>query len=86
MRLRTRRLFLDRAAYRRRRLIDATRMLPFALALVVLVPPVWLPHHFSFAAGTLWLALGWIATIAVTAALHHAIGPARAAPEDEDDA
>ena len=27
-----------------------------------------------------------IATIAVTAALHHAIGPARAAPEDEDDA
>ena len=76
MRLRTRRLFLDRAAYRRRRLIDATRMLPFALALVVLVPPVWLPHHFSFATGTLWLALGWIATIAVTAALHHAIGPA----------
>lgn len=86
MRLRTRRLFLDRAAYRRRRLIDAARMLPFVLALAVLVPPMWLPRHFSFGTGTLWLALGWIAVIAATAALHRAIGPARAAPEDDDDA
>ncbi len=84
MKLRTRRLFLGREAYRRRRMIEATRMVPLAFAILVLLPPVWLPHLFSFATGTLWLALGWLATIATTAALHHAIGQAPATEDDDD--
>lgn len=86
MKLRTRRLFLGRRAYRRRRMIDATRLLPVVFAIIVLLPPLWLPDRFSFATGTLWLAFGWLLTIAVTAALHRAIGHGGALPEDDDDA
>ncbi|MBD9525429.1 MULTISPECIES: hypothetical protein [Paracoccus] len=82
MRLRTRRLFLGRDAYRRRRMIDATRILPVVFALIVLLPPIWLPHYFSFATGTLWLGTGWFVTILITAILHRAIG---SASEDDDD-
>lgn len=84
MKLRTRRLFLGREAYRRRRMIEATRLLPIVFALLVLLPPIWLPQQFSFSTGTLWLATGWIATIAITAWLHRAIGHARAAEDDDD--
>ncbi|MDT1063667.1 hypothetical protein RM190_17480 [Paracoccus sp. CPCC 101403] len=80
MRFRARRLFLGRRAYRRQRMIDATRILPVVFALLVLIPPIWRPGLFSFATGTIWLAVGWMATILVTAALHHAIGGT-----DEDD-
>lgn len=86
MKLRTRRLFLGRQAYRRRRMIDATRLLPIAFAIIVVLPPIWLPARFSFATGTLWLACGWMLTIAVTAALHRAIGGSGALSEDDDDA
>ncbi|MTH77360.1 hypothetical protein [Paracoccus aestuariivivens] len=78
----TRRLFLGREAYRRRRMIDATRILPVVLAVVVLLPMVWLPRQFSFATGALWLGFGWLATILVTALLHRAIG---STAEDDDD-
>ncbi|MDS9468633.1 hypothetical protein RGQ15_13775 [Paracoccus sp. MBLB3053] len=84
MKLRTRRLFLGREGYHRRRMIDATRIMPVVFAIFVLLPPVWLPQKFSFATGTVWLALGWLATIALTAALHRAIGPIRPAEEDDD--
>lgn len=84
MKLRRRRLFLGRDAYRRRRLGDATRLVTVVFAVLVVVPPVWLPQHFSHARGAVWLALCWTLAIAVTAALHHALG--RTPPEDEDDA
>lgn len=80
MRMRARRLFLGRAAYRRQRMIDATRILPVLLALIFLLPPIWRPASFSFATGTLWLGGGWLATIIVTALLHRKIGN-----EAEDD-
>ncbi len=67
-------------------MIDATRVLPVIFAVLVLLPPVWLPRHFSFALGVIWLGIGWLATILVTALLHHAIGSARDPSEDEDDA
>jgi len=86
MRLGARRLFLGQRAYRRRRMIDATRIVPVAFALLVLVPPIWRPQIFSFATGALWLALGWLATILVTAALHHAIGETAEAADEDDDA
>ncbi|SMG28195.1 hypothetical protein SAMN02746000_01602 [Paracoccus sp. J56] len=84
MTLRMRRLFLGRSAYRKRRLGDATRVLPVLFALLTLLPPMWLPQYFSFARGAVWLAAGWALTIAVTAGLHRAI--ARSRTEDEDDA
>ena len=85
VRLRTRRLFLDRRAYRQRRMIEATRLVPVLMAVAVILPPLWLPQRFSFASGTLWLAGCWLVSIVVTAALNHAIG-AIPVPEDEDDA
>ncbi|HWL56428.1 MAG TPA: hypothetical protein VNQ78_07080 [Paracoccus sp. (in: a-proteobacteria)] len=86
MRLGSRRLFLGRRAYRRRRMIDATRIVPVAFALLVLVPPIWRPQVFSFATGALWLALGWLATIIVTATLHHVIGGTAEGADEDDDA
>ncbi|MFT4015266.1 MAG: hypothetical protein QM682_18130 [Paracoccus sp. (in: a-proteobacteria)] len=81
-----RRLFLGRNAYRRRRMIEATRILPLVFALAVLLPPIWMPQRFSFGAGVLWLALGWLATILITALLHRAIGRAPPDEEEADDA
>ncbi|WP_018000187.1 hypothetical protein [Paracoccus sp. N5] len=84
MRLRPPRLFLGRAAYRRRRLAEATRLVPVLLAALVLIPPIWLPQHFSYARGAVWLAVAWALAILATAALHRALG--RPSAEDEDDA
>ncbi len=84
MRARMRRLFLGRDAYRKRRLGDATRVLPVLFALLAVLPPMWLPQYFSYARGAVWLAASWALTIAVTAALHGAIRGGGA--EDEDDA
>lgn len=84
LRLRTRRLFLGRTAYRRRRMIEATRILPLVFAVIVLLPPVWLPQRFSYATGALWLACGWLGTIAATLLLHRAIGRGPGAEDDDD--
>ena len=78
------RLFLGRAAYRRRRLTEAARLVPVLFAALVLIPPIWLPQYFSHARGAVWLALRWALTIAATALLHRALGHPSA--EDEDDA
>lgn len=82
---RARRPFLGRYAYRRRRLVDATRVVAAAFALAALLPPIWLPQYFSYGRGTVWLALTWTLTIAATAALHHALAH-RPDAEDDDDA
>lgn len=84
MRLRPPRLFLGRAAYRRRRLAEATRLVPVLFALAALVPPIWLPQYFSYARGAVWLAGAWALAIIATALLHHALG--RPSAEDDDDA
>lgn len=80
-----RRLFLGRQAYRRQRMIDATRMVPVAFAILVVVPPLWRPAAFSFASGVLWLGGGWLATIAITAALNSAIGRTPPDPDPDHD-
>ena len=80
-----RRLFLGREAYRRRRLLDATRVVTALFALAALLPPIWLPHHFSFGRGAVWLAVSWTATIGLSALLHHALARTDET-EDEDDA
>lgn len=85
MKERARRLFLGRDAYRRRRLLDATRVVTALFALATLLPPIWLPHLFSYGRGAVWLALGWTLTILITAALNHALARG-SETEDEDDA
>ena len=85
MRPRSRRLFLGREAYRRRRLLDATRVVTVLFALAALLPPIWLPHYFSYGRGAVWLAVSWTATILLSALLHHALAR-RDETEDEDDA
>lgn len=82
---RTRKTFLGREAYRRRRIFDATRVVAALFALAALLPPIWLPQHFSYGRGAVWLALVWTLTITATAALHRALGR-RPAAEDDDDA
>ncbi|KGJ03517.1 hypothetical protein SAMN04487972_11830 [Paracoccus halophilus] len=84
MKPRTRRLFLGREGYRRRRAADATRVVMAAFALAALLPPIWLPQYFSYALGTVWLAATWSLTILATAALHRILTQPPA--EDEDDA
>ena len=81
MRLWGRRLFQGRAAYRRQRMIDATRIVPVLLTLALLLPPIWRPAAFSFGAGTIWLGGAWLAAIIVTACLHRQIGTG---PGDDD--
>ena len=44
-----RRLFLEHASLRRRRLGDAARVLPVTAALVLLIPVWWLPWAFASA-------------------------------------
>ena len=85
MRPRSRRLLLGREAYRRRRLLDATRVVTALFALAALLPPIWLPHHFSYGRGAVWLAVSWTATIGLSALLHHALARTDET-EDEDDA
>lgn len=85
MKARMRRLFLGREGYRRRRLLDATRVVTAVFALATLLPPIWMPHLFSYGRGAVWLALSWTATILITAALNHALARPPET-EDEDDA
>ena len=85
MKERVRRLFLGRSAYRRRRVADATRIVPILFAMSALVPPIWFPQHFSYARGAIWLAIAWTITIVVTALLHRALA-GTSPTEDEDDA
>ena len=84
MKLRTRRLFLGRDAYRRRRLTDATKVLSAVFALLAILPPLWLPQYFSFARGAVWLAACWTGTILATAALHRALARPHPAEDDDD--
>ncbi|MFV0293799.1 MAG: hypothetical protein ACK5II_11550 [Paracoccus sp. (in: a-proteobacteria)] len=67
-------IFLERAAYRRRRLQDAARLLPLVTLLMLLLP-VWLvPHALSGAAGVVILFLFWVLVILASALIHRRLG------------
>ena len=67
-------IFLERAAYRRRRLLDAARLLPM-VTLAALLLPVWLmPATMSGAGGLIWLLGLWLVVIAASALLHWRLG------------
>ena len=78
---RARLLFLERAAFRRRRLEDATRLLPVLAIIAVILPVWWLPGAVSFARGATWIFSLWAGLILATAALHLAIARADRAAE-----
>lgn len=69
------RLFLERRSYRRRRMMDAVRMLPLLCALLWLVVPMMWPHESAGEEATrlstaLWYVFViWVLAITATFAL-----------------
>ncbi|WBU64177.1 hypothetical protein [Paracoccus aerodenitrificans] len=78
-------IFLERAAYRRRRLKDAAKLLPVVTLLLLLVP-VWLaPGEISGAAGIIWTFAVWLTVIIASAALSYGLSrktPDEASPDE----
>lgn len=67
-------IFLERAAYRRRRLRDAARLLP-VVTIVALFVPVWLmPAALSGAGGMVALFVLWFLVILASGLLHRRLG------------
>jgi hypothetical protein len=78
--------FVAPETYRRRRLVDAARILPFAALLMMLLPMAWEPAAGAprdAAGDTVYFFLLWAALIAAAAALAPALG--RLPPEAADD-
>lgn len=67
-------LFLERRSYRRRRLMDAARLLPFAGAGIFLLPVLW-SGQGSMIAGISFIFGAWILLIACAAALSRVLSP-----------
>ncbi|MDH2325651.1 hypothetical protein QCN27_02100 [Cereibacter sp. SYSU M97828] len=72
-------LFLARGPYRRRRLRDAARILPFAGAVLFLMPLLW-PSRGTGLNGLYMLAV-WLGLVAVAAVLRLWLGD-ESGPED----
>ena len=61
-------LFLHRDTYRRRRVMDAARVLPILGAALLLLPLLWAPDHTT-ASGAVYLFLAWFILIIGAAVL-----------------
>ena len=61
-------LFLQPAPYRRRRIMDAARLLPALGAALLLLPMLWGPDHGT-RAGAIYIFAVWLAVIGATAFL-----------------
>lgn len=78
-------IFLERAAYRRRRLRDAARLLP-VVTIVALMVPVWLaPRALSGAAGMVVLFTLWLLVILASGLLHRRLGRSRRSKDNTDE-
>ena len=64
------RLFLGREIYRRRRILDAARLLPAFGTALLLLPMLWTRDHGT-AAGTVYTFIVWIVLIIAAAFLAH---------------
>lgn len=77
-------LFLERAAYRRRRLRDAARVLPVLAMLACVLPVMWTARGMSFAGGAIWFFAVWLIVIIASGLLHRRLARGAAAePSDE---
>ncbi len=78
-------LFLARRAYRRRRMMDAGRLLPLLGGLLLLAPVLWIPaathRTLNTSAWAVYLFLVWIALIMASAALARGLRPAMSEEE-----
>lgn len=71
-------MFLERAAYHRRRLGDAARVLPVLACTALIVPAIWLPDLLATGRGFVVIIGTWLAVVLAIAALHWAIARADA--------
>ncbi|GFE66736.1 hypothetical protein [Litoreibacter roseus] len=82
-------LFLERGVYRRRRLIDAAKLLPF-LAMALFLIPAWLSSGNDGAPGQtsahlIYFFAAWLLLIAVALWLSHALHRSEGADTSEED-
>ncbi|MEL6206659.1 MAG: hypothetical protein AAFR47_15285, partial [Pseudomonadota bacterium] len=63
-------LFLHRETYRRRRVMDAARLLPLFGTALMLFPALWEDSHTT-SSGVVYLFLSWLGLIVVAAILSH---------------
>ena len=71
-------LFLARRSYRRRRLMDAARMLPVLGAVLILLPGLWNPAETpapDTGRGGLYLFAVWLGLIVAGALVAHGLAP-----------
>ncbi|WP_240496907.1 hypothetical protein [Thioclava sp. F1Mire-8] len=71
-------LFLARRSYRRRRLMDAARLLPLVGLVLILIPGLWHPAQTPMpdtGRGGLYLFGVWIALIVAAFAIARGLGP-----------
>lgn len=72
-------LFVERKKYRRRRLMDAARILPVAGFVLLMLPMLWVRGDGRGIAGeALYLFLVWAALIVMAALVARALGKGRA--------
>lgn len=76
-------LFLERESYRRRRLIDAARLLPVLGFLALCLPILWPDGRFT-SVGVIYLFVVWICLIAVARLLVRRLGKADADRDEAD--
>jgi hypothetical protein len=67
-------LFLERRSYRRRRLMDAARLLPFAGAGIFLLPVLW-TGQWTMISGIAFIFGSWIVLIGCAGLLSRRLAP-----------
>jgi len=80
-------LFLARRSYRRRRLMDAARLLPLLGAVLIGLPTLWHPGDTpepDTARGLIYLFAVWALLVLAAAALARGLGPALDAEEEAE--
>lgn len=78
-------LFLARRSYRRRRMMDAVRLLPAFGGAALMLPLLWRPAESpepDTAHGLVYLFVVWVVLIAAALALSRGLAPALLAPEE----
>ncbi|PYF08612.1 hypothetical protein C8J30_11228 [Rhodobacter viridis] len=80
-------LFLARRSYRRRRMMDAARLLPLVGLVLILLPMLWHPADTPIpdtARGMIYLFSVWVGLILAAAALARGLAPALDAEEEAE--
>lgn len=80
--------FLARSSYRRRRIIDAARLLPVLGVFVFFLPVLWHPADTpepDTARGGLYLFAGWLVLIVAAFLLARVLGRAEPPSSEDDD-